>query len=199
ANPATTIKADVEATSVTIINDQVKVLKLDGTWTTCKYVKTSTSLCILEGQFYDLQFLTTAGILKITGYVRLKDTTSLSVDGNGSLEISGKLVASAPQVLFLMQTSPIVISGQLKQLLSTSPVIKAGSGGVTHVLTLKNAVMEAGSTANAIQVDSPDNINLKIYGTSYSNKPIAGSGAVTYLVGNKSDFVVDDDVAVVDV
>jgi hypothetical protein len=64
---------------------------------------------------------------------------------------------------------------------------------------LKNAVIESGSSSpEGIKVDSPDGIELKLYGKNYSNKPIGGNAAVNYLVGSADDFVVDTDINIVD-
>jgi len=200
ASPQTSSKVIAQASSVTIVNDQVKILQLDGVWENCLYNRTSTSLCILEGQFYNFQINTSVGILKITGYVRLVDTTSAIVTANDYLEVTGKLVGNAPQVIQLAQRAPVIISGYVKQLGQLAPAIKSASGGYTHLLILKNAVIESGnSSPEGIRVDTPDSIEMKLYGKSYSNKPLAGSAVVTYLVGSVDDFVVDADVSVVNV
>jgi hypothetical protein len=199
ASPQTSCKVTAQANNVTIFNDQVKVLQLDGAWYNCFYNRTTTSLCILEGQFYNFQFNASVGILKITGYVRLVDTTSAVVNNNDYLEVSGKLVGNALQVIQLGQRAPIVISGYIKQLGQFSPAIKSANGGYTHSLTLKNAVIESGSSSpEGIKVDSPDGIELKLYGKSYSNKPVGGTGAVIYLTGTSDDLVVDTDINVID-
>jgi len=198
AAPMSSAKITAQANNVKVVNDQVNVLKLDGVWKDCSYTHTSTSLCILEGQFYNFEFLNSVGILKITGYVRLKDTTSAPIYGNEYLEITGKLVGNAQQVILLGQGAPIVISGMIKQLNELSPVIKSASGGHTHLLTLKNAIIEAGTSASeSIRIDIPDSSNLKLYGKSYSNKPIGGNAIVNYQVGSNDDYVVTGDVNIV--
>jgi len=200
ASPQTSSKVIAQASTVTIVNDQVKVLQLDGVWENCLYSRTSTSLCILEGQFYNLQINTSVGILKITGYVRLVDTTSAIVTANDYLEVSGKLVGNALQVIQLAQRAPVVISGYIKQLGQFAPAIKSANGGYTHSLELKNAVIESGSSSpDGIRVDTPDGIELKLYGKSYSNKAIAGNAPVNYMVGSADDFVVDTDVSVLNI
>jgi len=200
AAPSSSAKINAQANNVTIINDQVSVLKLDGTWRDCSYTHTSTSLCIMEGQFYNFQFNNSVGILKITGYIKLKDTTSAPVYGNESLEITGKVVGSAQQVILLAQGAPVVISGMIKQLNESSPAIKSAGAGHTHLLTLRNAVIESGtSAASGIEIDLPDGMNIKLYGNSYSNKPIGGTGAINYQVGSIDDFIVDGDVGVIDI
>jgi hypothetical protein len=199
ASPQTSCTVAAQADSVTIFNDQVKVLQLDGVWQNCSYNRTSTSLCILEGQFYNFQFNTSVGILKITGYVRLVDTTSAVVNGNEFLEVSGKLVGNALQVIQLGQRAPIVISGYIKQLHQFAPAIKSAGAGNTHLLILKNAVIESGSSSpDGIKIDAPDGLELKLYGKSYSNKQIGVNAIVDYLVGNNDDFVVDNNVQVID-
>ncbi|HEY9048286.1 MAG TPA: hypothetical protein VIN08_20405 [Ohtaekwangia sp.] len=199
AAPMSSAKITAQANNVKIVNDQVNVLKLDGVWKDCSYMHTSTSLCILEGQFYNFQFINSVGILKITGYVRLKDTTSAPIYGNEYLEITGKLVGNAQQVILLGQGAPIVISGMIKQLSELSPVIKSSSGGHTHLLALRGCVLEAGTSApGAIEVNLPDAVNMKLYGKSYSNKPMTGTASVNYLVGSADDLLVDTDVNVVD-
>jgi len=199
AGPATSSKITAQASNVTIINDQVTVLKLDGTWKDCYYTRTSTSLCVLEGQFYNFQFNSSGGILKITGYVRLRDNTSLFVYANEYLEISGKMVGNAQQILKLSQGSPIVISGSIKQLNPDYPAIKTETGGYVHSLTLKNAVIEGGgASASGISIDLPDGLDLKLYGKSYCNKALAGTGPINYIVGTADDFIVDPDVSVID-
>jgi hypothetical protein len=200
ASPQTSCKVIAQASNVTIVNDQVKVLQLDGVWENCSYNRTSTSLCILEGQFYNFQINTSVGILKITGYVRLVDTTSAVVTANDYLEVSGKLVANALQVIQLGQRAPVIISGYIKQLGQFAPAIKSANGGYIHTLVLKNAILESGSSSpEGIKIDSPDSIEIKLYGKSYSNKPIGGNAPVTYQVGNADDFIVDTDVSVINI
>ncbi|HEY9004560.1 MAG TPA: hypothetical protein VIM75_00430 [Ohtaekwangia sp.] len=200
ASPQTSCKVIAQASSVTIVNDQVKVLQLDGVWEDCSYSRTSTSLCILEGQFYNLQINTSVGILKITGYVRLTDTTSAVVTANDYLEVSGKLVANALQVIQLAQRAPVVISGYIKQLGQFAPAIKSANGGYTHSLEFKNAVIESGSSSpDGIKIDTPDGLELKLYGKSYSNKPIGGSASVIYVVGSTDDLVIDTEVSVLNI
>ncbi|MFZ6013809.1 MAG: hypothetical protein ACOYXT_25945 [Bacteroidota bacterium] len=197
AGPQTASNIIADANAVTIINDQVQILKLDGVWRNCSYSKTSQNLCILAGQFYDIQFNTSVGILKLTGYVRLLNTTSLTVNANEYLEVTGKLVGSALQIILLNQRAPVVISGFIKQLGEFSPVLKSSGGGATHLVSLKNAVLEAGASASGIQIDAPDGLDLKMYGLSYCNKGIAGTGAINYLVGKTQDFIVDPDVEII--
>jgi hypothetical protein len=200
ASAQTSCKVIAQASNVTIVNDQVKVLMLDGVWQNCSYNRTSTSLCILEGQFYNLQINSSVGILKITGYVRLVDTTSAIVTANDYLEVSGKLVANALQVIQLGQRAPVIISGYIKQLGQFAPAIKSANGGYTHTLILKNAVIESGaSSPEGIKIDAPDSIDIKLYGKSYSNKPLGGTGAMNYSVGSADDFIVDLNVDVNDV
>jgi hypothetical protein len=200
ASPQTSCTVVAQASSVTIFNDQVKVLQLDGVWENCSYNRTSTSLCILEGHFYNLQINSSVGIMKITGYVKLVDTTSAIVTANDYLEVSGKLVANALQVIQLSQRAPVIISGYIKQLGQFAPAIKSANGGNTHLLILKNAIIESGSSSpDGIKVDSPDGLEVKLYGKSYSNKPIDGSATVTYLVGSVDDFIVDTDVSIINV
>lgn len=199
AGPQTSCKVTAQANNVTIFNDQVKVLQLDGAWYNCFYNRTTTSLCILEGQFYNFQFNASVGILKITGYVRLVDTTSAVVNNNDYLEVSGKLVGNALQVILLAQRAPIVISGYIKQLGQFAPAIKSSNGGYIHSLTLKNAVLESGSSSpNGVKIDTPDSIELKLYGKSYSNKPMDGNSPASYLVGSADDFVVDSEINIID-
>jgi len=199
-NPQSSSKVTAQATNVAIVNDQVTVLKLDGIWKDCSYTRTSTSLCIMEGRFYNLQCNSSVSALKITGYVRLADGTSLIVNGNEYLEITGTLVGNAAQLITLSQTAPIIISGSIKQLNQLAPAIKSANGGYTHSLTLKGAVIEAGASApGSIQVDLPDGLNLKLYGKSYGNKAIGGTAAVIYQVGANDDFVTDADMNVINV
>jgi hypothetical protein len=198
-SPQTSSRVTALANNVVIINDQVTVLELHGTWRSCGYSRTASNLCILAGQFYNFQFNSSVGILKITGYVRLVDTTTVPVYANEYLEISGKLVGKAVQVIQLGQRSPVVISGYVKQLEQFAPAIKSAGGGYTHLLILKGAVIESGSSSpDGIRVDAPDGIELKLYGKCYGNKRIAGTGVVTYLVGASDDLVVGVDVNVID-
>jgi len=199
AGPGTYVSLLASASNVHIINDQVSCFELKGIWTSCSYSRTSTSLAILSGEFYNLQFLTSAGILKINGYVRLTDDTFLEVDGNEYLEVNGKLIGNiAGGVIKLGQTSPVIITGQVKNLNDVSPILKTAGGGYTHKVVLKNALLHAGVNAMAsIEINLPDSIDLKLYGRSYANKAIAGTGAPNYVVGSNVDFVVSADVEVI--
>lgn len=199
SGPASLVSIRASATSVSIINDQVTCLEIDGVWKDCSYNRTSTHLAVLKGHFINLHFLTSVGILKVNGYVRLVDTTSAAVNANEYLEVNGKLVGNVGGgVIKLSQRSPIVITGQVKNLNAFSPVMQSVGGGWKHLVSLKNCILEAGGSAAAsIDVNAPDSIDFKLYGPSYSNKPIAGTGVRQYLVGAETDLLVDSDTEVI--
>ena len=195
----TSSKVTAIANGVTIFNDLPKMLKLDGVWRDCIYNSNSQSPCIMEGEFYILQFNTSVGRLKIAGYVRITDDNSVLVSNTDTLEVTGKLVGNAPEVIRLAENGEAIISGYVKQLAVDRPAIVFEPEDYTIALTLRNAIIQSGSSSNeSILSESPVRVSLRLYGKSYSNKPIEGSLAANYLIGSIDEFVVDNDVQVID-
>jgi hypothetical protein len=196
----TSCKVTAVASSVTIHNDLPKMLKLDGVWHNTIYHSNTQSPCIMEGEFYDLQFNTSAGELKITGYVKLAEDNSIPVGNTDTLELTGKIVGNAPEVIRLAENGSAVISGYIKQLAVDRPAIVFIPEEYTIALTLKNAIIQSGSASQeSILAEAPVSVRLRMYGKSYSNKPIGGNAPINYLVGSTDDFVVNTDVSVNDV
>lgn len=195
----TSSKVTAIANGVTIFNDLPKMLKLDGVWHDCIYNSNSQSPCIMEGEFYNLQFNTSVGRLKIAGYVKLIEDNSVLVSNTDTLEVTGKLVGNAPEVIRLAENGEAIISGYVKQLAVDRPAIVFEPEDYTIALTLRNAIIQSGSSSNeSILAEAPVRVSLRLYGKNYSNKPIEGSLAVNYLIGSIDEFVVDNDVQVID-
>ncbi|MFD0998681.1 hypothetical protein ACFQ21_05155 [Ohtaekwangia kribbensis] len=195
----TSCKVTAVASSVTIHNDLPKMLKLDGVWYNTIYHSNTQSPCIMEGEFYDLQFNTSAGQLKITGYVKVIDDNSVLVSNTDTLEVTGKLVGNAPEVIRLAEDGSAVISGYIKQLAVDRPAIMFEPDNYTIALTLRNAIIQSGSfSQESILAEAPGRISLRLYGNSYSNRPIAGGAEINYRIGSSVDFIVDLNVDVSD-
>lgn len=196
----TSSKVTAIANGVTIFNDLPKMLKLDGVWHDCIYNSNSQSPCVMEGEFYNLQFNTSAGRLKITGYVKLIEDNSVLVSNTDTLEVTGKLVGNAPEVIRLAENGEAIISGYVKQLAVDRPAIVFEPEDYTIALTLKNAIVQSGSSSNeSILAEAPSRVSLRLYGKSYSNRDIGGNSQVDYVIGNADDFIVNTSIEVVDI
>jgi hypothetical protein len=188
----TSSKVTAIANGVTIFNDLPKMLKLDGVWHGCIYNSNSQSPCIMEGEFYNLQFNTSAGRLKITGYVRITDDNSILVSNTDTLEVTGKLIGNAPEVIRLAENGEAIISGCVKQLAVDRPAIMFEPDDYTIALTLKNAIIQSGTSSNeSILAEAPIRVIISLYGKSYGNRPIAGGAEINYRIGSADDFLVD--------
>jgi hypothetical protein len=193
----TSCKVTAVANSVTIYNDLPKMLKLDGVWHNTIYNSNTQSPCVMEGEFYDLQFNTSSGDLKIKGYVKLTEDNSILVGNTDTLEVIGKIVGNAPEVIRLAEDGSAIISGYIKQLAIDRPAIVFVPEEYTIALTLKNAIIQSGNASQeSVLAEAPVTVSLRIYGKSYSNKPIGGNAPVNYLVGSVDDLVVDTDVSI---
>ena len=195
----TSSKVTAIAEAVSIVNDLPKMLKLDGIWNNCIYSSNTQSYCVMEGQFYNLQFNTSAGKLKITGYVKVTDDNSILVSNTDTLEVTGKVVANGPEVIRVAENGSLIISGYIKQLASDRAAIVFEPDEYVNSLILKNAVIQSGSSSlEGIRADAPTTVSMHLYGTTYSNKPCSGTATVNYVVGNGNDFVVNMEINVTD-
>jgi len=196
ARPQTFIAAYLTARNIKILNDQVYTLQLDGMYHTCEYIRTSTSLTILNGTFFNFKPQSSVSILRINGYVLLAPEVSLQINGGETLEVNGKLVGNADTVIFIGQTSNVTVTGQVVNHKDAGVVIKSGNAGYDLNVHLKNAVLQAGQSAVcSMFIQSNDSLKLKIYGQSVANKPIQGN--ITFVVGSASDLTIDIDVEVI--
>lgn len=188
----TSSKVTAIATGVTIFNDLPEMLMLDGVWSNSIYHSNTESPCIMQGQFHNLQFNTSVGRLKITGYVKLIEDNSAPVRTTDILEVTGKLVANAPEVIQLAENGSAIISGCIKQLAIDRPAIVFVPEEYTIELTLWNAIIQSGSIATeSIVAEAPVIVSLRLYGKNYSNHPIGGGSQVDYVIGNADDFIVN--------
>jgi hypothetical protein len=192
ARPQTFIAAYLTARNIKLLNDQVHTLQLDGMYHTCEYIRTSTSLTILNGTFFNFKPQSTVSLLRINGYVLLAPETSLQVISGETLEVNGKLVGNADKIIWIGQTSSVKISGEVRNHKDAGVVIQSGNGGYALNLHLKNAVLQAALNAPySILVQPNDSLTLKAYGQSVASKPIQGN--ISFTVGSVDDLVIDAD------
>ncbi len=85
--------------------------------------RTSTSLTILNGTFFNFKPQSSVSILRINGYVLLAPEVSLQVNGGETLEVNGKLVGNADMIIFIGQTSSVKISGEVRNYSDAGVVI----------------------------------------------------------------------------
>jgi hypothetical protein len=197
AGPASDVAAQCVADTVAILNDQVTLLILDGIWRNCTYSRTSTNPVILKGNFFAFAFLSSPGMMTITGRVELTPDNYIAGEGLQYVDLQGTLIGNAATLFIFGLDYKVLISGRLKNLNPNGQLFTTAHVGIVYSLILNGAVMEAGASAlHAMNVFIEDTVALTMYGRSYTNKPIGGDGTVCYSVGSAADLIIDPNVRV---